>query len=73
MEKALEMNLNITLINAIERNSLMESAPGTLGKRERTPKFNLEMSNLPKAKSLRIRRIRGLTLDRKPRKKLLGS
>jgi hypothetical protein len=33
MAKALEMNLKITLINTIGRNYLMESAPGTLGKR----------------------------------------
>jgi hypothetical protein len=72
MAKALEMNLKITFINAIGRDNLMESAPGTLGRRERTSKFSLEMSNLPKAKSLRIRKTRGFNKGQKSLKKATG-
>jgi hypothetical protein len=72
MANTLEINLKITFINAIDRNSLMESALGTLGRSERTPKLSLEMSTLPKAKSLRIRRTRGFSMGQKALKKATG-
>jgi hypothetical protein len=61
MAYALEINLNITLIEAIGWNYLIESAPGTLGIRDKTPKLSLEMSSLPRENSLRIFRSRGLS------------
>jgi hypothetical protein len=51
---AFETILKITLIRAIGQNNLIESALGTLGMRDKIPKFILEISSIPIAKTLRM-------------------
>jgi hypothetical protein len=68
----MEMNLKIMLISTMGRKSLIESAPGTLGRRVIIEKFSLEMSSLPRAKSLRMRRIRCFSIGQKDLKKATG-
>jgi hypothetical protein len=70
--KALEINLKMTLISAIGRKSLIESAPGTFGRSERTPKFRREISTLPNVKSFKIPKIKGRTRFQKDLKKATG-
>jgi hypothetical protein len=52
MEYALETSLKITLMRAIGLNCLISSAPGTLGIKDKIPKFKREMSIRPRAKPL---------------------
>jgi hypothetical protein len=59
-------------MRAISLNYLISSAPGTLGIKDKIPKFKREMSIRPRAKPLSIWRIKGFTRLQKDLKKITG-